>query len=142
MIVNVRCTRGPMDRRLGWLHPAHMPARHHFRAWREHRGLTLEEVAERVGLLGEGRREAGDALNAPTSMTHASLSRIERGLQPYNQVLLEILAEVYQTDMASLLMRDPTDPDGLWSIHDQLKPVERVQLVEIAKTIKRTGTEG
>jgi transcriptional regulator with XRE-family HTH domain len=119
-----------------------MSARHYLRAWREARDLTLEEVAERIGILGEGRREAGDALNAPTSITHASLSRIERGLQPYNQVLLEMLAEIYRTDPASLLMRDPSDPDGLWSIHDQLRPVERVQLVEIAKTIKRTGTEG
>lgn len=131
-----------MDRECARLHPTYMAAKHYLRAWREKAGLTLEEVAERIGLLGEQRRQMGDALTAPTSITHASLSRIERGLQPYNQVLLEILAEIYQTDPASLLMRDPGDPDGLWSIHDQLRPVERVQLVEIAKTIKRTGTDG
>lgn len=119
-----------------------MAARHYLRAWREHRDFTLEDVAERVGLLGEARRESGDSLNAPASITHASLSRIERGLQPYNQVLLELLAEIYQTDLASLLMRDPGDPEGLWSIHDQLRPVERRQVVEIAKTIQRTGTDG
>ncbi|UPT53153.1 hypothetical protein [Synechococcus phage Ssp-JY42] len=131
-----------MDRLSGEVHPAHMAARHHLRAWREAANLTLEEVAERVGILGEARRETGDALNAPTSITHASLSRIERGLQPYNQVLLELLAEIYQTDISSLINRDPSDPEGIMSIWDTLKPVERVQLVEIAKTIKRTGTEG
>lgn len=131
-----------MDGERGRLHPAYMAARHYLRAWREAEGLTLEEVAERIGVLGEARRESGDVLNAPVSITHASLSRIERGLQPYNQVLLEILAEIYKTDPASLLMRNPNDPEGLWSIHDQLRPVERRQVVEIAKTIKRTGTEG
>lgn len=131
-----------MDLWSAGVHPVHMPARHFLRAWREYRQKTLEEVAESVGILGAVRREAGDALNAPTSMTHASLSRIERGIQPYNQALLEILAEIYQAEIADLIMRDPTDPDGLWSIADQLSPVQRVQLVEIAKTIKRTGTGG
>lgn len=124
------------------LHPVHMAARHFLRAWREHRGMSLEEVAERVAILGEGRRETGDTLNAPKTMTHASLSRIERGLQPFGQVLLEILAEIYQTDIASLLNRNPTDPEGLWSIYDQLKPTQRAQLVEIAKALNRTGTGG
>lgn len=119
-----------------------MSARHFLRAWREHKGLTLEEVAERVGLLGEARRGEAAGLNAPTSMTHASLSRIERGLQPYNQVLLELLAEIYQTDVSSLLNRNPLDPEGIWSIWDGLSPTQRVQLVEIGKTIQRTGTDG
>ena len=92
------------------------------RQWREYRGLTLERLAERVGT------------------THASLSRIERGLQPYGQELLESLASALQTDVASLLMRDPTDPDGIWSIWDQAKPGERRQIVEIAKALIKTGT--
>lgn len=75
-------------------------------------------------------------------MTHATLSRIERGKLPYNQHLIELLAEIYMTDVASLLMRDPNDPDGLWTIYDALTAPERRQVVEIAKTIKRTGTEG
>lgn len=131
-----------MDRGNVRLHPAHMAARHFLRAWREAAGYTLEEVAERIGALGEQRRAVGDPLTAPVSITHASLSRIERGLQPYNQVLLELLAEIYRTDTASLLMRNPADPDGLWSIQDQLTPVQRAQLVEIARTLAKTGTGG
>ena len=42
---------------------------------------------------------------------------------------------------ADLIMRDPTEPEGLWSIWDQLAPVERRQLVDIAKALKRTGTD-
>ena len=92
------------------------------RQWRDHRDLTLEQLADRVG------------------STHVSLSRIERGLQPYSQTLLEALADALQTDVASLLMRDPTDSEALWSIWDQANPGERQMIVEIARTIKKTGT--
>lgn len=91
------------------------------RQHREHRGLTLERLADRIGT------------------THASLSRIERGLQPYSQELLERLAdELTGGDVASLLMRDPTDPEGIWSVWDRAKPGERRQIVELAKTLLKT----
>ena len=92
------------------------------RAWREDRGLTLEQLAERIGT------------------THATLSRIERGLQPYSQPMLEAIAEGLSTDPASLLMRNPADPEGIWSVWDNAKPGERRQIVEIAKTLIKTGT--
>jgi DNA-binding Xre family transcriptional regulator len=92
------------------------------RQWREHRGLTLERLADRVG------------------MTAGNLSQLERGNQGYTQNTLEGLANALQTDAASLLMRDPTDSEGLWSIWDQAKPGERQMLVDIAKTVVKTGT--
>lgn len=93
------------------------------RHWREHRGLTLEQLAERVGT------------------THASLSRIERGKQPYSQPLLEAVAEALQTDPASLLMRNPQDPEGIWTVWDQAKTGEqRKMIVDIARTVVKTGT--
>jgi transcriptional regulator with XRE-family HTH domain len=92
------------------------------REWRQSRRLTLEQLANRIGI------------------THASLSRIERGRQPYSQPLLEALADALQTEPASLLIRNPTDPEGIWSVWDQTKPGERRQIVEIAKTLIRTGT--
>ena len=98
------------------------------RQWRELRGLTLEKLA--------GRLKEGHGLE----ITHASLSRIERGLQPYNQRQLEAIASELLTDPASLLMRNPQDPDGIWSIWDQAKPGEKRQIVEIAKTLIKTGS--
>jgi transcriptional regulator with XRE-family HTH domain len=92
------------------------------RSWRTHRNLTLAQLAQRVGT------------------THATLSRIERGLQPYNQPLLEALAEALQTDPASLLMRNPDDPEGIWSVWENAKEGQRRQIVEIAKTLVKTGT--
>lgn len=96
--------------------------RHFLREWRKHSLKTLEAVAEQL------------------HMSHSQLSRIERGKQPYNQELLEALADLYGCDVVDLLIRDPSDPDGLWSIHDTLKPVQRRQLVEFGKVLSRTGT--
>jgi transcriptional regulator with XRE-family HTH domain len=97
---------------------------HFIKQWRKHRGLTQDQLAERIGI------------------DRAYLSKIESGKRRYDQPFLEAAAVVLQCEPADLLMRDPSDPDGIWSIWDQLRPVERSQVVEIAKTLKRTGTEG
>ena len=94
----------------------------YIRAWRLYRGLTLEQTAERVGTSVGG-------------FTHASLSRIERGLQPYSQPILEALADALGTDAASLLMRDPLQAEEIWSLWDQAKPGERRLIVDLATTI-------
>lgn len=73
-------------------------------------------------------------------MSIAQYSRIENGGSPYTQDTLEALAHAFQTDTGSLLMRDPTDPDAIWSIWEQAKPGERKILVDIAKTLVKTGT--
>ena len=100
----------------------------YIREWRQMRGLSLEALAERVG----------DRIG---SMTHASLSRIERGLQPYSQPILEALSEeLTGGDVASLLMRNPADPEGIWSIWDQAKPGQKAKIVEAAKSLMKTGT--
>jgi transcriptional regulator with XRE-family HTH domain len=92
------------------------------RQWRTYRQLTLQQVADRVGT------------------THATLSRIERGVQPYNQPLLEQIATALQTDPASLLIRNPTDPEAIWTIWENAGPGARKQIRAIAETIAKTGT--
>ena len=114
---------------------------HYLRAWRLASGLTLEQASERIERLSESRANA-DPSTRSMHMTHATLSRVERGKIPYGQGLLEILAEVYKTDRASLIMRDPSEPEGLWSIWEQLKPTERVQAVEVIKALRRSGARG
>ncbi len=68
------------------------------------------------------------------------ISRIESGEAPYTQDVLEALAEALMTDVASLLMRDPTNPEALWSIWDQAQEGERKMIEEVARTIVKTGT--
>lgn len=130
------CTPGDMYDGTRLLHDVYMVAkkqvrprfkrrelrRTFIREWRNHRGLSLEALAERIGI------------------THASLSRIETRKQPYSQPILEALAAELQTDPASLLMRDPSDPEGMWSIWDQAKHGEKRAIVEHAKIILKTGT--
>jgi len=99
--------------------------RHYLREWRKFRGYTLEGVAERIG------------------MSHQNLGKIERGKVPYTETLIELLAEIYRTDRGSLIMRDPTVPDPMWSIYDQLAAPERKRLVErVEQEFKKTGTGG
>lgn len=108
------------------LKPARPP--HFLREWRTYREMTLEAVAERVGeITGEG-------------LTHASLSRIERGKQPYKQPQLEALAEIYGTDPGSLLMRNPLNPDAIWSLWDQARPAQKPVILEVVRSIVKTGT--
>lgn len=95
---------------------------HFLRQWREHRGKTLEDVGEAVG------------------MSHAQLGRIERRLQKYNQELLEALAELYGTDPASLIMRNPTKEDAMWSLWDQAEIGQRQEIEKYAEFIVKTRT--
>lgn len=110
-----------MPSRIGYKQPRQR-RRTFFKEWREHRGLSQERLADRMG----------------TSV--ASVSRIESGKQPYTQDYLEALAYALQTDPASLLMRDPSDEDAIWSIWDNAKPGERRMIVDIARTVVKTGT--
>lgn len=115
-------------------HPVYMPPvtprfkskpqlrRTFIRQWREFRGLTLEQLADRI------------------ASTHASLSRIERGLQPYSQPILEAIADALGCDVADLLVRNPEDPEGIWSVWEHAKPAERRMIVDLAKTVTKTGT--
>jgi len=96
--------------------------RHFIREWRLHRGLTQEKLADRL------------------ETTKANISRIENLKQGYTQDFLEACAVALRTEATNLINRDPTDPEGIWSLWDQAKPAERRQIVEIAKTLLRTGT--
>lgn len=106
---------------------------HFLRAWREFKDLSLEAVAERVVLLAqEARHRSDDPNSRPRGMTHATLSRIERGKLPYSQKLLEMLAEIYQTEPASLIMRDPNNPNAAWSLADRVRKLPAEQLEQVA----------
>lgn len=101
------------------------------RQWRKHRGLTQEKLAERLG----------------TSKGY--ISELESGKQRYNQQHLEALAEALDCDPVDLLIRDPTDPEGIWSIWDRVRPVDKETAKRILEQlaqprqepVKKTGSE-
>jgi DNA-binding Xre family transcriptional regulator len=90
--------------------------------WREYRDLTQEQLAERVG------------------WSVGNVSQLERGLQGYSQEGLEALAEALQCDPGQLLTVDPSKDDAIWSIWEKAKPGERQMIIELAKTVVKTGT--
>ena len=98
------------------------------REWRKHKGLSLERVSEWLEL------EKGMTLSV------SQLSRIERGEQPYNQDLLEALADIYGAKReADLIIRDPTDPQGIWSIWDQIPETQRPQAMAVLEALRKAG---
>lgn len=106
-------------------HNAAMAGQRHFiREWRKHRGLTQDQLAERIGV------------------TKSYVSKVEGGKRRYDQPFMEAAAQVLRCEVADLVMRDPSDPEGIWDVWNTLAPAERRQVVEIAKAIKRTGTSG
>jgi transcriptional regulator with XRE-family HTH domain len=108
--------------------PARRPT--FIRAWRQHRKLTLAQLADRLSVELE------------LDISEGQLSRIERGETPYGQDILEAIAQALRCEPADLIMRDPEQVDSIWTLIDTLKPVERLQAVEVLKALKRTGTNG
>jgi transcriptional regulator with XRE-family HTH domain len=100
--------------------------RQFFKQWRKHRGLTQEQLAERIGIA------------------RSYLTKIERGDRRYDQPFLEAAAEALRCEPCDLIMRDPTDSEQIWSIWEQLDPVQRVQAMAVIRAIKgvATGTAG
>jgi transcriptional regulator with XRE-family HTH domain len=94
------------------------------REWREFRGKTLVPVAEHL------------------HMSHSQLSRIETGKQPYNQELLEALAELYMCDVVDLLIRNPKEPESMWTLWEKAHPGQRAQIRSVADALLKTGTDG
>lgn len=145
MVRQAKCTAGRMDAFLALVQSRYMRGKppHYLRDWRLSKGLTLEQVAERVEEVGRQRFHDDPQGTSPLRMTHATLSRIERYKLPYYQQLIEILAEVYGTDEGSLIMRKPDQSDHMWDLYSQLTPSDREQVGRIIETFTRkTGTDG
>ncbi len=98
----------------------------HFKAWRKYRGLTQEQLADRIGIA------------------RSYLTKIERGDRRYDQPFLEAAAYALRCEPGDLITRDPTDPEGLWSIYDGLTPPDRIRAVAVIKAMigDRTGSKG
>jgi transcriptional regulator with XRE-family HTH domain len=95
----------------------------YLRSWRKFRGYSLETAAEQI------------------EMSRENLGRIERGEVPYSQDVLEQLAEAYNCEVADLLIRDPLEPLGIWSIWDAAKPAERLKIVDVAKVLVQSPSD-
>jgi transcriptional regulator with XRE-family HTH domain len=91
--------------------------------WRKFRGLSQEKLGERIGV------SKGD------------ISNWEKGKRRYNQDLLEQLAEALECEPADLIMRDPTDPESIWTIWEHASEGEKQDIRRLAEVVvrKRAG---
>jgi transcriptional regulator with XRE-family HTH domain len=71
----------------------------YIRHWRRERGYTLDDMVGRLEALG-------------VQTTAASLSRIERGTQPYSQDIMEAIAAALDVESWQLLKDNPTIPSA------------------------------
>jgi transcriptional regulator with XRE-family HTH domain len=110
-----------MSKRVGY-RPKRVRRPTFIRQWREYRGLTQDDLAARL------------------DTSKASISRTETGRSAYTQDFLEACAEALNTDPASLLMRNPSDEEAVWSLWDQAKLGERKMIESIVRTVMKTGT--
>ena len=96
----------------------------HLRAWREFRDMSQERLAEMSGT------------------SHQVIGYLERGRTQLSAKWLRRLAPPLETTPGMLLDHDPHDLDrdliDLWLNAPEL---ERRQIVSIARTIVRTGTD-
>lgn len=107
----------------GGILPAMERKRTYIRAWREKRGHTLDEMAGRLDALG-------------VSITGASLSRIERGIQPYSQDILEAIAEALNVMPADLIENNPEIPEAeIIDLVRRLHPRQRRQAESVLKAM-------
>lgn len=92
--------------------------RHYVREWRKFRGLTQEQLADR--------------LDVATS----TISQLETGKQGYSQAILEALAEALACQPADLLRRDPNKEGEVVDLFDGLSDDRRALAIEMLKTLK------
>jgi transcriptional regulator with XRE-family HTH domain len=95
----------------------------YIRAWRKKRGYTIEQMVGRLAELG-------------VETTGASISRIERGDQPYSQDILEGMAKALDVEAADLLRNDPTIPDAeIIDLMQHRSDVEKAQAAAVLKAL-------
>lgn len=91
----------------------------HIRAWRKHRKLTLEQVAEHIGV------------------TAGALSQLERGDVNYTQPMLEALAQMFGCEPADLISRPPNIESGLAQVWDAIPIEDRARALSVLKAFTK-----
>lgn len=107
----------------------------YIRAWRQHRGLTQEQLVER---LAEIAGDAGEAAGIP--LTAVSISRIENGKQNFSMTALHAIARALEVEEPGwLLDRDPAKEGQVISLLDRLDDRERAQAAAVLEAMFGTG---
>ena len=93
----------------------------YIREWRKFRDLSIRELATLMG-----------------HANHSHLSRLERGLAGYTQENLESLATILGCQPVDLLLRDPSEPDTIWTVWAALTPEKRQHALDYLCVLKES----
>lgn len=108
--------------------PKPRKAHHFIREWRKYRGLTQEQVAERI------------------DQTSGAISQLENGIINYTQPTLEALAVALNCETGDLLSRDPAVDDAIYELQKILRmasrPDQQKALRVLREVLTKTGSEG
>lgn len=98
------------------------PAKTYFKEWREWKGWTQQELADRMEIAKQ------------------TVSRVENGMRDWGKGYLEAFAYVIGCDVSDPITRSPDTPSA-----DQLlrnaTPEQRRQAMAIIEAVLKTGTD-
>jgi transcriptional regulator with XRE-family HTH domain len=95
----------------------------YLRKWRKANGLTLDQLADMVGSTG------------------ATISRMERGKQPYTQPMLEALAKALKCEPWDLIERPPSAADKIRAVLEDMSPEDQRRAIAVVQALK-VGDKG
>lgn len=111
--------------------PSYYPAnmadgdRNYLKAWREYRGLSQDELAEKV------------------ETTKSVISLLENEKRPLSSKWLRKLAEALETQPGHILDHDPNElPADIFDLWGSIAKTDRAQAARVLRSFVRTGTDG
>jgi len=99
------------------------PQKQFIREWRQHRNLTQEQLAERMGIA------------------RSYVSHVEKGKRRYDQLFLEAAADALSCRPWDLIERPPGAIDLIRDALEGVPEEDRPKIIKIIQAFK-TGTEG
>lgn len=98
----------------------------YIKEWRQHRGLTQQQLLDRLAVMAGDPKPNEESLLVPT--TGASLSRIENGKQNFNMATLVAIAEALDVEEPGwLLSRNPLKEGVVVDFFQKLDEKEQAQ---------------
>lgn len=98
--------------------------KHYIREWRLHRKLSLRKLADRMEV------EPGVPLTS-----HANIDRIEKGVQPYTQEILEAIAAALEVTVLDLLSVNPAKNGEIVDLLNALSPENKEAAMKMLKSL-------
>jgi transcriptional regulator with XRE-family HTH domain len=122
-IAKVSCGDNAYPKGLRYIDEMANSPKNHLKAWREHRKMSQEELAEKL------------------DTAKGVISLLENGKRPLSDKWLHRLAEVLDTRPGHILDLDPSELDNdILEIWSHIAKGDRKQAASILRTFTKTGT--